>query len=294
MILLSTSILEANNESIAILNGVHPKNKLNNLTSKEWIQLSKSFWFQKGLGNSNAQTEIEKLHPAPFSYQDIIKLINFFTKPKMTILDPFCGVGSTLKAAALSGRNAIGIEISTKWARLGKERLIDEISKDVRENLNLKIYREDCLKRLPKIKEESIDFIVTSPPYWGILNKNPDHKVISQRLNKGLSTKYSNSENDLGNIKDYGTFLLKIKEVSDLCYRVLKKKKYFALIVGDFYHQSKFYPFHMDTIKIFQDGGYCLRGLTILAQNNKLLYPYGYPYAYVQNIHHQYIEIFQK
>jgi len=273
---------------------IHPRNKLNNLTSKEWIQLSKSFWYQKGLGNSNPHTEIEKLHPAPFSYQDIIRLINFFTKPDMTVLDPFCGVGSTLKAAALSGRNAIGIEISTKWAKLGKERLINEVSQGIRENLNLKLFRDDCLKRLPKIKEDSVDFIVTSPPYWGILNKNPDHKVISQRLNKGLSTKYSNSENDLGNIKDYDTFLWKIKEVSEECYRVLKKGKYFALIVGDFYHKSKFYPFHIDTIKIFQDSGFSLRGVTILAQNNKLLYPYGYPYAYVQNIHHQYIEIFQK
>ena len=60
-----------------ITNAIDPRNKLNNLSGKEWIQLSKSFWYQKGLGYTNEYTEIEKLHPAPFSYQDIIKLINF-------------------------------------------------------------------------------------------------------------------------------------------------------------------------------------------------------------------------
>ncbi len=281
-------ITESNPKSI------DPRNKLNNLTGKEWIQHSKSFWYQKGLGNSNEYTEIEKLHPAPFSYQDIIRLINLFTKPEMVVLDPFCGVASTLKAAGLSGRNAIGIEISTKWAKLGKERLVKEIPDLQQDKVKLKIYRDDCLKRLPKIETDTIDFIVTSPPYWGILNKNPDHKQKSQRVNKGLSTKYSNSENDLGNVKDYDTFLLKINDMSSECYRILKKGKYFALIVGDFYHKSKFYPFHIDTINLFQNQGYTLRGVTILAQNNKMLFPYGYPYAFVQNIHHQYIEIFQK
>jgi len=275
-------------------NSIDPRNKLNSLSGKEWIQLSKSFWFQKGLGNSNQYTEIEKLHPAPFSYQDIQKLINLFTKPEMIVLDPFCGVASTLKAAGLSGRNAIGIEISTKWTKLGKERLAKEIPDYKRDKVNLKIYRDDCLKRLTKMKENSIDFIVTSPPYWGILNKNPDYKIQSQRVDKGLSTKYSNSENDLGNVKDYDIFLSKINDMSSECYRILKKGKYFALIVGDFYHKSKFYPFHIDTINLFQNQGFTLRGVTILAQNNKMLFPYGYPYAFVQNIHHQYIEIFQK
>ena len=36
-----------------------------------------------------------------------------------------------------------------------------------------------------------------------------------------------------------------------------------------------------------------LRGLTILYQRHKRIFPYGYPYAYVPNIHHQYIMILQ-
>ena len=40
--------------------------------------------------------------------------------------------------------------------------------------------------------------------------------------------------------------------------------------------------------------GLALKGLTILAQDNKNLYPYAIPYAFVSNIHHQYVLEFQR
>ncbi len=273
---------------------VDPRNKLNNLSSKEWIRFSKSFWFQKGLGAGHEETTIERQHPAPFSYKTIQKLVLMFTKPGMTVLDPFCGVASTLKAAALVGRNAIGIEIAQRWVTLGKQRLATEVPEEVREELTLRIVRGDCLKRLPRLSEESIDFIVTSPPFWSILRKEPDHKTKTARIEKGLVTTYSRNPSDLGNVVDYDAFLDRLEEVANECLRVLKHDRYMALVVGDFRHGSRLYPFHMDATTRFVNAGFLLQGIIILAQNNKPLFPYGYPFAFVQNIHHQYILVFRK
>lgn len=270
------------------------KNKLNDLTGKEWLQLSRSYWFQTGLGKDSPDTNIETQHPAPFSFLDIKKLIRQFTKAGMTVLDPFCGVGSTLKAAALTGRNAIGIEISSRWCRLAKQRLEIELPLEVRSNVLLRIVRGDCLKRLPKMKPDSIDFIVTSPPYWNILTKAPDLKMQKERVSKGLKTKYSDSPDDLGNIPDYNKYLDKLSDVFTLSKELLRKDGYFAIIVGDFRNGSKFYPLHMDVTRIALDSGLSLKGTLILIQSNKKLYPYGYPSEFVQNIHHQYCLIFRK
>ena len=81
---------------------VDPRNNLNDLTAKEWIVETISVWNQRGLGAGHPDAKIEQSsHPAPFSFTDISRLIRFFTKRGQVVLDPFVGVGSTLKACAL-------------------------------------------------------------------------------------------------------------------------------------------------------------------------------------------------
>ena len=273
------------------------RNKLNNLTGKEWIPETKSYWFQKGLGKNSREAKIEKMHPAPFSFQDVERLIKFFTKEKDIVMDPFLGVGSTLKAAALTNRGGIGIELTPKWVELSKVRLEKEVGPGTAKKF--KIINGDSSKELAKLRDNSVDFIVTSPPYWNILHKK-DQKIIKQRVANGLETQYSNDERDLGNVNDYSDFLnILVNKFILESGRVLKNKKYFALFVSDFRHKSKFVSFHSDLIKmidgvIHNDFKLDLQGVKVLIQNHKSLHPYGDPFAYVENIHHQYILIFRK
>ena len=88
-------------------NGIDPRNKLNDLSSKEWIAETVSVWIQKGLGANHEDAKIERQHQATFSFTDISRLIRFFTKSGQTVLDPFVGVGSTLKACSLEDRQGI-------------------------------------------------------------------------------------------------------------------------------------------------------------------------------------------
>ncbi len=59
---------------------VDKRNPLNDLTGKDWLPETKSFFYQKGLGANHPEAQIEKLHPAPYSFQDIGHLVRFFTK----------------------------------------------------------------------------------------------------------------------------------------------------------------------------------------------------------------------
>lgn len=283
------NIAEQNGSSY-ISNGIDPRNKLNNLNGKEWIQETKTVWNQKGLGANHEQTKYEKMHPAPFSYQDIARLIRFFTKPGMLILDPFCGVGSTLKAAAIEGRSGLGVELIEKWAEIAKLRLAEEVPDASKQQ----VWCMDTRDALDLVSDETVDFIVTSPPYWGILNKKADHKTTRVRLNNGLSKNYSDSERDLANIPDYDDFLVQLSALINSWGSKLKRGSYFALIVSDFKHGDKYYSFHSDIYQRLSESELILQGIVILNQNHKGLYPYGYPYAFVPNIHHQYILLFRR
>ena len=282
-----------------LVNGaVDSRNNLNDLTGKEWLPETKSFFYQKGLGANHPEAQIEKLHPAPYSFQDISHLVNFFTKRGMEVLDPFGGVGSTAKACEINGRVCTSIELSPVWYELSIKRLETEVGKGSSKKHHF--INGDCCEELLKIPSESMDFMVTSPPYWGILNKQ-DQKVKKNRVANNLETKYSEDEKDLGNIAHYEDFLeILVKQVFLQCARTLRYGKYMAIVVSDFRDKSEYISFHSDLIhelnkKSIPGGGVLrLQGTKILLQNHKSLLPYGYPFAYVENIHHQYVLIFRK
>lgn len=278
-----------------MINGsaVDKRNDLNDLTSKEWIQETKSFFYQKGLGAGSPEAKYEKMHPAPFSFTDITKLIRFFTKHKAKVLDPFVGVGSTIKACVELDREGFGVELSPKWCEITRQRLAAESNHELDDE---HLVCGDSRKLKQYFKKETFDFIVTSPPYWNILEKK-DHKANERVLN-GHDTKYSESKNDLGNIEDYNKFLDDLAKIFLSCHDLLKPGKYMCIIVSDFRHKSEFYPFHSDLLSKLTDRKqkkfFQLKGIKVLIQNAKKLFPYGYPFSYVENIHHQYVLILQK
>ena len=274
---------------------VSPKNKLNALTAKEWISESVSVWRQKGLGAGHPDSRIERLHPAPFSFTDVSRIIKFFSKPGEKILDPFVGIGSSLKAAALEGRNGIGIELNPFFVELANERLQTEVDANSLPKTNQIVVQGDCRKVLKDLESESVQLVVTSPPYWNILHKK-DHKAEQEREQKGLVTRYSEDDvDDLGNIKNYSDFLDQLESIFAECARVLETKKHMCIVVGDFRDKSRYHMFHSDLAnRLEASTGLVLKGITILYQPHKRLFPYGYPAAYVPNLHHQYILIFRK
>ncbi len=270
-----------------------PINKLNDLDAKEWIPETVSVWTQRGLGKGHEHAQIEKLHPAPFSYQDVARLIRFFSKAGETVLDPFVGIGSTLKAAALEGRRGIGIELNRKYAQLAEKRLTAEVDQTALKANSQRVIIGDARVKLPKLEPNSVKLVVTSPPYWNILHKR-DHKANQERVKHGLDTQYSSDRSDLGNISDYQTFVDELASTLALTRSSLMDGGHMCLVVGDFRHKANYHIFHADIARALETKGFTLKGITILYQRHKRVFPYGYPYSYVPNLHHQYIIILSK
>jgi DNA modification methylase len=272
---------------------VDPRNALNDLTSTEWIPETVSVWNQRGLGAGHPDAQIERQHPAPFSFTDVGRLIRFFTKKGHTVLDPFVGVGSTLKACAIDGRHGIGVELNPEFAELARKRLATEVRDMFSTVDGQRILEGDARKHLPTIPSESVDFVVTSPPYWSILKKE-DHKVRQGRTGKGLAKDYGGDNRDLAKIEDYSDFLRELSAILGECARALKRGRYMAVIVSDFRDKSKYIMFHADLARALESYSLEMKGLKVLYQRHKKVFPYGYPYSYVPNIHNQFILILQK
>ena len=268
-------------------------NRLNDLSAKEWIPETISVWIQRGLGKGHAHTQIEKEHPAPFSFQDIARLVRFFTKAGETVLDPFVGVGSTLKAAAIERRKGIGIELNKRYADLARMRLKTELAGESAALQDQQVICGDARKVIPTLPASSVKLVVTSPPYWNILHKE-DHKAKQERIAHGLDTRYSDDPADLGNIESYPEFLISLADTLALTRTCLVDGGYLCLVVGDFRQKSRYFMFHADIAGAMEARGFTLKGIKILYQTHKRIFPYGFPYCYVPNLHHQYIVILTK
>jgi len=82
-------------------------------------------WFQQIWTITGAST---KHHPAPFPLELATRLVRMFSFTEDTVLDPFCGSGTTMVAALRTGRDSIGVEIDPEYCRMAARYLKAETS----------------------------------------------------------------------------------------------------------------------------------------------------------------------
>ena len=80
-------------------------------------------WFRQIWNLTGASTN---KHPAPFPLELAQRLVQMFSFEGDTVLDPFCGTGTTSIAAVKSNRNSIGIDIDASYCRIAASRVQKE------------------------------------------------------------------------------------------------------------------------------------------------------------------------
>lgn len=251
-------------------------NRANDLTGKEWLQNSFSIW------RDLKKTQEEKLlgHPASYPVSLCEKLIKTFARSNCNVLDPFNGIGTTMIAAENLNCRGTGIDLSEEFCSIAKNRIKSD---------KIIIYQGDSFNILDTLERESFDLVVTSPPYWDILNQK---RSVDLKDNKN----YSNKDNDVGNISDYKKFIDTLRNLFSKIYPLLKHKSYCLINVMDLRKKSEFYPLHSDLAYALKNVGFIFDDLIIWDRqsdynNMKTL---GYPYKFRINKVHEYILVMYK
>ena len=253
------------------------KKKCNDLSGKEWLQNSFSIW--RGL-TKNADEKAYK-HPASYPVALCEKLIRTFARNNCKVIDPFNGIGSTTTAADHLDCEALGIDLSSEYCDIARERLSGKTK--------IEIIHGDSFEVLTTLPENHFDICITSPPYWDILN-------MKRSADGKENTNYSDRENDLGNIANYDAFIGELSRLFQTLSPVLKSGAYCIVNVMDIRKKSTFYPLHSDLASAMQEIGYIYDDLIIWdrqADYNNMR-PLGYPYKFRINKVHEYLLIFIK
>ncbi len=259
------------------------KERLNELDGKTWERYSISIW---EIVKSREESKLK--HPAMFPVGLCRRLIEIYTKKGDVVLDPFMGSGSAIIAARDLERKGIGFDINPDFVELAKKRLSQQklIHLGVEER---EIYCEDAKNLLRHVKPNSVDLVITSPPYWNIHTRKRTADYKEPRP-------YSYLERDLGNISDLNKFMDELKSIFEKVHTVLKSGKRCIVIVMDIRQGSQFIPFHMNIVDMMTEIGFILEDIIIWDRRKEYsnLRPLGYPYVFIVNKIHEYILIFKK
>lgn len=117
-------------------------------------------------------------------------------------------------------------------------------------NNNITLHIDDCLKVLSKLDDQSIDVIITSPPYWG----QRDYKNDSQ----------------WGSEDKVELFLEKFKLWSKECFRILKNTGSLFLNIGDKYSKKSLNLIPERIAIMLCDNNWCLRNNIIWYKPNHM------------------------
>lgn len=86
-------------------------------------------------------------HPCPFPEEIPYRLVQWFSYPGDLVLDPFCGIGTTLKVAANLGRRWVGYEVKGEYVREAMRRVGEPLR--LREQLVVSYEKVKIGARLP-------------------------------------------------------------------------------------------------------------------------------------------------
>lgn len=264
------------------------KNRLNDLDPKSWIKFQKS-WF---LHNPPPRRKDVLQHPAKFPETLAQEFIEFFTKQRQVVFDPMVGTGSTLVAALRSGRNSCGIELNPGYADIARQVIAEErqsLSAEAAE-LEAAVITGDAAQ-IPKHVQThhipTIDYVLTSPPYWDMLRARGAETQKERRASPEMDVYYSNDQNDLGNIEDYDQFLERLTDIYISIKPYLRHRAYLTIIVKNIKKGGVIYPLAWDLARSL-GAIYRLKDERIWVQDNQRLAPYGMGSAWVSNTFHHY------
>lgn len=170
-------------------------------------------------------------------------VILIYSNENDLVLDQFIGSGTTAIEALLLNRNIVGVDINPSAVELSKKNIAG-----IPSSCKSKIMVNDACD-MHFLKDSSVDLICTHPPYSNIIKYSSD--II----------------NDLS-LFDEEEFMVSMKMVASESYRVLKKDKYLAFLMGDIRKNGYIVPLGFNTLNIFLELGFKLKDIAIKIQHN--------------------------
>jgi len=246
--------------------------KIKALCPKDFREEQTTVWSFKQRGRWATHSGEYRGNWSPYIPRNVILK---YSKQGETVLDYFCGAGTTAVEAKLLGRRCIAFDINDKAIELAKKNLNFHI-------LSQQIYEPKLVvgdaRDLSFLQNNSVDLICAHPPYANIIH-------------------YTDSKEGDLSFFDIDDFLKEMTKVAKESFRVLKPGRQCAILIGDTRRKKNVIPLGFKLIDVYLKAGFKLRELIIKRQHNCKTTGFWYENSIKYNfllLAHEYLPIFEK
>jgi SAM-dependent methyltransferase len=195
-------------------------------------------------------------HPGKMLPELARRITAEFAPPGGLVVDPMCGIGTTLVEAATAGRRGVGVELEPRWADLARKNLALAVPA---ERAGLGEVRAGDARHLPELLGDlagTVDLVATSPPYActpGMIDKPAWQR--GGTLARRDTENYSSDRTNLGHARG-AAYLAEMATVYAGCFQVLRPGGLLVTVTRNLRRQGRVFDLAGATVTLAEQAGY--------------------------------------
>lgn len=204
-------------------------------------------------------------HPGKMLPAVAATAIAAYTAPGDLVVDPMCGVGTTLVEAVHLGRSAYGVEYEPAWARLARANVHHAAMAGATGDAHVIVGdARDLASLLDPDARGRVGLVLTSPPYGPSV-----HGQVNARPGAGVRKEHYRYSTDPANLAHVGLdrLLQAMRELFEQCRQVVRPGGMVAMTVRPYWQHGQLIDLPGRLARIGEDAGLVLfeRNVVLLA-----------------------------
>ena len=195
-------------------------------------------------------------HPGKMLPELARRIITAYSQPGDLVVDPMCGIGTTLVEAAALGRRCIGVELEERWVAIARTNLAHALPARQRCLAEVRLGDARSLVSLLKGFRGHADLVLTSPPYAceaGVIDKRA--WLRGRRLCDASTLNYSADPGNIGHARGE-RYHAAMAAVYAQCFALLRPGGLLVTVTKNMRHRGRLIDLTSITVDLVSGAGF--------------------------------------
>jgi modification methylase len=195
-------------------------------------------------------------HPAKMLPELARRIVAEYSAPGGLVVDPLCGIGTTLVEAAALGRRAVGVELEARWAELARANLGFALPDEQARRGDVRLGDARHLAGVLADLLGTVDLVATSPPYGGDAGMIDKRAWLAGRtLCRRDTLNYSTERANLGDARG-DRYLAELADVYAGCFAVLRPGGLLVTVTKNLRRRGRVFDLATITVELATRAGF--------------------------------------